>query len=256
MKNVIDMPRFNATKAIILARVSSKEQEEGHSIEAQKHRLNVYCQRRELEVLRVFEITESSTRGDRVKFMEMIKFCKEQKKTIAIVADKVDRLQRSFKEYPLLDELVQTGKIELHFNTEGYVIHRESASQERMMWSFNVITAQAYVDSLRDNVKRSFDHKIREGQYVSRAPLGYLNVRENGKATIIVDAERSMLVRRLFTEFSYGLDTVPTITKKAKDWGLRTREGKPVSKAQIYQLLNNPFYYGIMSVKNKLYPHC
>lgn len=48
-------------------------------------------------------ITESSTRGDRRKFMarksvEMLSFAKKQKETIAIVADAVDRVQRSFKD--------------------------------------------------------------------------------------------------------------------------------------------------------------
>lgn len=66
-----------------------------------------------------------------------------------------DRVQRSFKEFPMLDALVRDGKIELHFNSEGYVIHKDSVSQDRFMWSIGVVLAQGYVDSLRDNVKRS-----------------------------------------------------------------------------------------------------
>ncbi|WP_425360551.1 recombinase family protein [Candidatus Tisiphia endosymbiont of Ceraclea dissimilis] len=54
-----------ATNAIILVRVSTREQEEGHSIEAQKYRLVEYCQRKNLEVIKTFEIIESSSRGDR-----------------------------------------------------------------------------------------------------------------------------------------------------------------------------------------------
>jgi site-specific DNA recombinase len=61
---------MEATKAVILARVSSKEQEEGYSIEAQKHRLQDYCKRKKLEVVKVFEIVESSTRGDRSKTLQ------------------------------------------------------------------------------------------------------------------------------------------------------------------------------------------
>lgn len=256
MTNKIDFPRTEATKAIILVRVSSKEQEEGYSIEAQKHRLEAYCQRRNLSVLRVFEITESSTRGDRTKFKEMIKFCKSQKQAVAIVADKVDRVQRSFKEYPMLDELIQVGKIELHFNTENYIIHRDSVSQERLMWSFGVIMAQSYVDNLRDNVKRSFDQKIRNGESVSRAPLGYLNVKNaQGRSDIVIDSERFELVRQIFLEFSKGTYTVPLLVKKAKEWGLRSREGNVIGVAHMHKILNNPFYYGFMTIKGKIYPH-
>ena len=45
-------------KAIILARVSTKEQEEGHSIAAQRQRLIDYCARKGLDVIRTFEIVE------------------------------------------------------------------------------------------------------------------------------------------------------------------------------------------------------
>ena len=50
--------RKKAAKAILLARVSSKEQEEGYSIEAQKYRLQEYCMRKGLEVLQIFELVE------------------------------------------------------------------------------------------------------------------------------------------------------------------------------------------------------
>ena len=88
---------MEAKKAVILARVSSKEQEDGHSIDAQKHRLQEYCVRKGLEVLQVFEIIESSTRGDRKRFMEMIAYARRYKESVAIIADKVDRLQRRFR---------------------------------------------------------------------------------------------------------------------------------------------------------------
>lgn len=57
--------RKKAIKAIILARVSSKEQEDGYSIGAQKYRLKEYCIRKGLEILKIFEFSESSTVGNR-----------------------------------------------------------------------------------------------------------------------------------------------------------------------------------------------
>ena len=53
-------------KAILFARVSSREQEQGASIDAQIHNIEMYCERRGLTLLsRRFTITESSTKGDR-----------------------------------------------------------------------------------------------------------------------------------------------------------------------------------------------
>jgi len=102
--------RKKASKAIILARVSSKEQEDGYSIDAQKYRLTEYCLRKGLEILKVFEFSESSTVGNRDKFKQAIEFAKYQKEIIAVVADKVDRLQRNHKETPLLNALIEREK--------------------------------------------------------------------------------------------------------------------------------------------------
>lgn len=61
-------------KAIILVRVSSKEQEDGFSLEAQLANLKTYAQRKELDVIQVFRIIESSTKGQRPEFERMIEF--------------------------------------------------------------------------------------------------------------------------------------------------------------------------------------
>ena len=144
--------RKKATKAIILARVSSKEQEDGYSIDAQKYRLQEYCTRKGLEVLKIFEFSESSTVGNRDKFKEAIDFAKAQKEIVAVVSDKVDRLQRSYKETPLLNDLVEREKIELHFYTENCIIHKYSTSQERMMWNMNVFMNQLYIAAIEEAV--------------------------------------------------------------------------------------------------------
>lgn len=257
MTNILDLQKGNAKKAVILARVSSKEQEDGYSIEAQTYRLKSYCERRGLEIVETYEITESSTKGDRKSFMEMISFCKKQKQTIAIVADKIDRVQRSLKEYPVLDGLVQEGKIELHFISENYVIHKDSISQERLMWSIGIILAQSYVDSLRDNVKRSIDHKLRNGEFPSKAPIGYLNIRtDKDRGDVIVDETRALLIARLFKEFATGVYTLGHLADATKKWGLTSKtSGKPLSKVHLHKILTNPFYYGIMKVKGKELPH-
>jgi site-specific DNA recombinase len=260
MTNVVEFrkPTASAKIAVILVRVSTKEQEEGYSLDAQRHRLQLYCERRSLDVARIFEIVESSTVGERKKFMEMIRFVERIKQPVAIVADKVDRVQRSFKEFPLLDSLICQGKIELHFNTENYAIHRESASQERMMWSMGVIMAQSYVDSLRDNVKRAIDQKIRNGEFTGLAPLGYVNVRdEKGHANIVIDEPRAALVRKLFEEYASGLYTLGEMLAKTKEWGLtnRTRLKKHLVPSHLHKIINNPFYYGEMRIKDTIYTH-
>src|ERR1700722_13633286 len=99
-----------ATKAIVLARVSDEKQD---SEEAQVNRLENYVKRfLSVEEIR---IKESSTKADRKKFQEVINKIKASKEPVALVADTIDRVQRSFQESVILDELRKEGKVELHF---------------------------------------------------------------------------------------------------------------------------------------------
>lgn len=246
-------------KAVILARVSTKEQEEGHSIAAQRQRLIDYCARKGLNVIRTFELVESSTRGERKEFTAMLDFAKSQSKTIAIVADAVDRFQRSFKESVLIDELIRKEQVELHFYREGMIIGKGASSTDILRWDFSVMGAKSYVLNLSENVRRSLDYKRRNGEWGGKAPLGYLNVRDgNNRSQLVHDPERAFLVRMIFEDYAKGCYSISgDLKRKTRDWGLRnkTRKGGNLSPSQIQNILMNPFYYGEMRFKDKLYPH-
>jgi DNA invertase Pin-like site-specific DNA recombinase len=238
-------------QAIILARVSTKEQEEGHSIAAQRQRLLDYCARKGLEVVKVFEIVESSTRGDRKEFRAMMDFAKALGGTVALVADAVDRFQRSFKESVLVDDLIKADIVVLHFVREGMVIGKGAPSVDILRWDYSVVGAKSYVLNLSENVRRSLDYKRRNGEWGGKAPLGYLNARDDdGRATLIEDPERAFLIRMLFEEFATGTKSISgDLVRAAKEWGLvnKTKKGGPLTASQIQHILRNPFYYGEMA---------
>ena len=108
-------------------------------------------------------MVESSTRGERKEFLAMLEFAKAQNETIAIVADAVDRFQRSFKESVLIDELIRKEQVELHFFREGMVIGKGASSTDILCWDFSVMGAKSYVLNLSENVRRSLDYKRRNG---------------------------------------------------------------------------------------------
>jgi len=246
-------------KAIILARVSTKEQEDGHSIAAQRQRLIDYCVRKGLDVIRTFEIVESSTRGERKEFSAMLEFAKAQRQTVAIVADAVDRFQRSFKESVLIDDLIRREQVELHFYREGMVIGKGASTTDIMRWDFSVMGAKSYVLNLSENVRRSLEYKRRNGEWGGKAPLGFLNQRDaNNRSVLVHDPKRAYLVRMLFEEYAKGCFSISgDLVKMAREWGLRnkTRKAGTLSASQIQHILMNPFYYGEMRIKGELYPH-
>jgi site-specific DNA recombinase len=116
----------HTSKAVIFTRVSSKDQEEGHSLNAKLKRLQEYCKRHNFDVVREFEVSESSTIGDRKNFHEMINFVKSESKktknTVVLVVDSINRLQRGFKESALIDEPRKDKIIEIHFIVTRFIL--------------------------------------------------------------------------------------------------------------------------------------
>ena len=178
-------------------------------------------------------------------------------KLTALVVDTVDRLQRTFNEFPMLLELVKKGKLALHFFKGGLVIDKNFKSSDLAMWQMQILSANMFVNSTRDNVRRSEERMLKEGLLPGPAPIGYLNVRdEKGKKTIIIDPERGPIIKKLFEEYSTGLFSMDELVKKSKQWGLKNRKsGNPMTKSQFASVLQNPFYYGVMFYNKTFFPH-
>ena len=237
-------------KAIILARVSSKEQEDNNSIPAQTRRLNEYATRLGLEIISTVQLVESSTKANRTKFTEIINSIRRSKETIVLVTDTIDRLQRGFRESVMLDELRKDGKIELHFMREGLVIKESSNSADILRWDMGVMFAKSYVTQLSDNVKRSQEEKLRNGEWLSSAPFGYTNVRRDGKAWIEPDEANANIVREMFKLYATGTYSMKRVGEIiAEKYNVRK------STSQVDKILKNPFYTGIMRVKGEEYAH-
>jgi len=244
-------------KAIIFARVSSKEQEEGQSIPAQVRRLTEYALKKNFKIESTYQITESSTKEKRKQFDQIIACVKKTKEPIALITDTVDRLQRSFRETPLLDELRKKGKLELHFLREGLIVNKDSNSAQLLQWDFGVLFASSYVRQLGDNVKRSQEQCIKNGQWISKAPYGYKNISlPSGEKDIVIDEIQAPFVIKIFELYAKGNNSFQTIAKKMREQGFpKTSRGKSVTTRTIELILKNPFYMGMMRIKGKLHPH-
>lgn len=244
-------------KAIIFARVSSRDQEDGQSIPAQVRRLTEYALKKNFKIESTFQVTESSTKETRKQFDQIINFVKKAKEAYALITDTVDRLQRSFRETPLLDELRRQGKLELHFLREGLVINQQSNSAQLLQWDVGVLFASSYVRQLGDNVKRSQEQCIRNGQWISKAPYGYKNVAlPSGQKTIEINQEQAPFVVKIFEEYAKGNNSFQTIAVKMKAAGFPlTARGKSITDRTVELILKNPFYIGLMNAKGQLHPH-
>ncbi len=246
-------------KAIILARVSTKEQrEEGHSIPSQVSRLTEYAKSKNLIIYKIFKIVESSSQDIRREFEKILDIIEKSNESVALITDTVDRLQRSFRESVILDEFRKSGKVILHFYRENLIVDKDSNSVDLIRWDMGVMMARSYVLQISDNVKRSIEQKLRSGEWIGKAPIGYINtLDEGGNKAIVSDPERARYITKVFEMYASGNHSMKIIAREMKKLGLTnsTPLRKPVSTSQIEQILKNPFYYGQMRVKEKLYQH-
>jgi site-specific DNA recombinase len=243
-------------KAIILARVSSKEQEDGQSIPAQVRRLTEYAEKNQLDVIKIFQITESSTKESRKEFEKIIELISKSKECVALIADTVDRVQRGFKESILIEKLLREGKMELHFLRDRLILDKNSNSTDIMRWDMSVMFAKSYVLQLSDNVKRSLEQARKEGIRAGLAPLGYLNVTDKqGNKDVIPDPNQRHLIVKMFELYVTGQYSYREIMETMKKLGLKNKQGQPVGHSKIADALKDTFYYGMMKSKGELFPH-
>lgn len=249
-------------QAVRLARISSRKQERGASLEAQEQIIKEYCEKNELKIIEPYEkafiFTESSTRGGRKKFHEMIQFIEKQKHKTAIVVHTLDRLQRGFEECSKIKQLLKDDKIEVHFIHETLILNKFSSEEDFTRYDFGILAAKMYLTAMNKNVKRCQKYNREAGLWQCLAKIGYLNVSKTSKspATLILDPDRAPIIKQIFEEYATGVHSLKSIWLSAREKGLMSKEpnynpksknfGKicPISRNKIHDILTDPFYYG------------
>ena len=89
-----------STRAVLYARVSSKDQErEGFSIPSQLKLLRQYAREQHLTIVREFVDVETAKQAGRGGFGEMILALKNDASCRTILVEKTDRLYRNIKDW-------------------------------------------------------------------------------------------------------------------------------------------------------------
>ena len=235
-------------KAVLYARVSSKEQErEGYSIPAQVKLLRSYAERHNYRIDAAFIDVETAKQSGRTNFTKMIAFLKEHPDVNTILCEKTDRLYRNFKDYVTIDELDLT----LVFVKEGSVLNKHSRSHEKFIHGIKVLMAKNYIDNLSEETRKGLLEKAEQGSFPGTAPLGYRH--NKPKKTIELDEERAPLIRWMFEQYVTGRYSVRALEAMLYEKGLRSRKGNRVHRSSIALLLKSPFYIGDFLWNGKRY---
>ena len=235
-------------KYILYARKSTDtEDKQVLSIDAQLAELRKFARDNHLMV--VDELIEKRTAKSpgRPIFNSMIKRI-ENGEVNGILAWHPDRLARnSIDGGQIIYLLDQTSLNFLRFP----VFQFENTSQGKFMLSIMFGQSKYYVDNLSENTKRGLRARVRNGDFPSQAPFGYLN--DTRTKTIVLDKRYSPLVKELFERYARGDQTMEKLAYFLQENGAITSGGKTFKDDKVKSILQNPFYYGHFLYKGELH---
>ena len=142
------------------------------------------------------------------------------KKPLGILAWHPDRLARNSVDGGKIIYLVDTGAItSLRFPQFWF----EPTPQGKFMLQVAFGQSKYFSDNLVENVKRGIRQKLRRGEWLTRAPLGYVN---NYKTkNIEPHSVYSQVVRKAFEEYAKGSHTLVSLAEFLAEHGLTQKKG-------------------------------
>ncbi len=224
-------------------RVSTvKQGEKGVSLQEQKEAILRYAQQHGLEIVRWFEERESAAKRGRAAFMQMLKLLR-LKVADGVIIHKIDRSARNLEDWADVGKLADAG-VAIHFANESVDLATISG---RLSADIQAVVAAHYSRNLREETKKGFYGRLKQGFYPLRAPIGYLD--QGAAKAKLPDPAMAPLVKECFERYSTGQWSLPELVHRMHERGLRNRRGGPVTMNGISTILNNPFYVGIMRIR-------
>ncbi len=236
-------------KYFIYCRKSSEARDrQALSIDAQKRELTEYAKANGLDVVRIFEESQSAFKLGRPIFKQMMDLCKEGVAN-GILTWKTDRLARNAEDGGRVIQSLDDS-ILLEIRTPYELFRQED---NRMMLYMLFGMSNDFSRQISANVKRGIRQKYERGEFLGLAPIGYLNAEVGKSRNIIPDPKKAPMVVSLFELYASGEASGLDLLRKANEMGLTTKYGKVLQKSEIYRMLARSAYYGVFLHKGELH---
>lgn len=223
--------------AILYIRVSTDEQADtGFSQRHQEEMLRRYCQLQDIHISQVYLEDHSAKNFKRPEFTKMLLYIRKQKGIIdQILFTKWDRFSRSGPDaYAMISTLNKLG-------VEPLAIEQPldlSVPENKIMLAFYLTAPEVENDRRALNVKTGMRRALKEGRFMGKAPVGYINRQMDKKKWIEPHPEKAQHVIYCFEEVASGKYSTESVLKSARSRGFIC------SKNNFWRMLNNPVYMG------------
>jgi len=224
-------------------RVSTvKQGTKGVSLQEQRDAILRYAERNGFEIVLWLEEMETAAKHGRPVFNQALKLLRSGGAK-GIILHKLDRGARNLRDWTAISELSDQG-VEIHFVSESLDLQSRGG---RLSADIQAVVSADYIRNLREETRKGFYGRLKQGLYPLNAPTGYLD-QGKGKAKTI-DPVKGPLVRQAFELYSTAQFKLETLGDELYRLGLRNHNGGRISLSGLSLILNNPFYFGLIRIR-------
>jgi len=243
-KNNKTAERISGSNCIIYTRVSSKEQEEGYSLETQRKAIELHAQKNNLYIIAYFGGTYESAKNDeRKEFTRMLTFARRSKEKISyILVYSVDRFSRSGANAIFIASELRKENINIYAVTQP---SDTATSSGKLQQNIQFIFSEYDNDLRREKCVAGMKEKLMKGYWIQKAPLGYDQYTKHREQSITVNATGKILRKAFYWKADDNLNNLEILERLYA-------AGVKVSHQQITEIFRNPFYCGI--IRHNLMP--
>lgn len=233
-------------KYCLYARKSTEQDEkQALSIDSQVKEMLAIAERDELEIVDIRrEAHSAKDSGQRPVFKELLEDIRRGRYN-GILTWAPDRLSRNAGDLgSVVDLMDQKSLIEIRTYSQYF---RDSPNEKFLLM---ILCSQAKLenDNKSVNVKRGLRTRCEMGLRPGPAVVGYINEKHmDRKCQVIVDPERAPIIKKVFEKVAYEKWSGRKVYNWLKfDLNFKSVTGnKGLTLGNIYQILQNTFYYGV-----------
>ena len=237
--------------AVGYIRVSTEDQTQGYSLDAQRAGIQEYCERNGYQLVRIYADEGVSAHTDKISKRPQLRLLLEhatQGQFDVVVVHTLDRWARNMRVHVealqrLIDARVGFASVteDIDFNT----------AIGRVMMALLAAFAEFFSSQLGEHVKKAVKQRAAQGLQNGSAPFGYLRDDETGIPCPV--PEEAEAVRTVFAKRAAG-ETSGKIAVRLNAAGFRTRRGNTFTDGSVRDMLGFRFYLGVVRLGDEEFP--
>lgn len=242
-------------QGIALCRISSINQSEGHSLEAQRSNVDKKAGEMNSSIIKYWEVIRSSKAGKNISrrdLEEILRFCRQNKNIKYLFIDRVNRLMR---------EMMYMIHYIVELEILGVKVIFCDPSQQHLNGSDQLSKLMLIIEAFKseqENVEREqtvvsrMKARYAAGYYLSHPHPGYMKSETPGLH--VPDPVRFGLLKQACRLIIYKQFSVPEAIRWLRDSGYRTLGGKVLDSNHFIRFINDRYYCGIIDINSEGWP--